>query len=61
MNDDLNTYLVGAYIVGLSGKKVTLTEMVKAKTKEDAGLLVAEMIKFEGWKFGGIDYIDWAD
>lgn len=57
----MNKYLVGAYIVGKSGKRVQLTEFVDAKDKDEAGIKIWKMIEAEGWKYGGIDYIDLAD
>jgi hypothetical protein len=57
----MNKYLVGVYIVGKSGKRAEVTEFVDAEGKEEAGIKIRKMIEEEGWKYGGIDYIDLAD
>jgi hypothetical protein len=57
----MNKYLVGVYIIGRSGKRVEVTEFVDANDKEEAGIKMWKLIEEEGWKCGGIDYIDLAD
>ena len=57
----MNTYLVGAYILGSAGERVAVSKMIKAAGKDEAQAIFKKLLEDNGWTWGGIDYVDWAD